>query len=174
MRTRAAVLTRSPVDGYRSRAACAIHLHRGARETAAERDALVAEACADDEALASRVRKLLAASDRDGDFLESPALAGRAQVHGPLPDAVGDYLVVRLLGSGGMATVYEAVQENPNRRVALKVMRGGIMRRDTLLRFRLEAETLAQLHHPGIAQIYEAGSAQLDEGERSPFFAMDW
>lgn len=138
-----------------------------------ERESRLTEACAGDIALAARVRKLLAASDRDTDFLESPALAGRLPGHAPMPDAVGDYLVVGVLGAGGMATVYEAVQENPNRRVALKVMRAGLSRTDALLRFRLEAETLARLQHPGIAQIYEAGSAMLGQETPSPFFAME-
>lgn len=138
-----------------------------------EREAWAMSACQGDEALASRVRKLLAASDRDSPFLESPALTDRAQTWAAVPDAVGDYLVVGVLGAGGMATVYEAVQENPNRRVALKVMRAGMTRTDALLRFRLEAETLAQLHHPGIAQIYEAGSAPLGQSAPSPFFAME-
>jgi eukaryotic-like serine/threonine-protein kinase len=86
---------------------------------------------------------------------------------------VGDYLVVGVLGTGGMATVYEAVQDNPKRRVALKVMHHSLSRTDALDRFRLEAETLARLHHPGIAQIYEAGMARLGAGASSPFFAME-
>lgn len=138
-----------------------------------EREARISEACGGDDGLASRVRKLLAASDRGTDFLESPALAGRNSTGAPWPDAVGDYLVVGVLGAGGMATVYEAVQENPNRRVALKVMRAGMSHTDALLRFRLEAETLARLQHPGIAQIYEAGSAMLGQNTPSPFFAME-
>lgn len=138
-----------------------------------DRESMVIEACQGDEALASRVRKLLAAADRDSDFLESPALAERSQTQFPIPDAVGDYLVVRVLGVGGMATVYEAVQKNPNRAVALKVMHTGLTRTDALLRFRLEAETLAHLHHPGIAQIYESGSTQLGQVAPSPFFAME-
>lgn len=138
-----------------------------------ERQLRVTEACAGDEILASRVWRLLAASDRDTDFLESPALSGRLPGGAPMPDAVGDYLVVGVLGTGGMATVYEAVQENPNRSVALKVMRAGLTHTDALLRFRLETETLARLHHPGIAQIYEAGSAMLGHDSPSPFFAME-
>jgi eukaryotic-like serine/threonine-protein kinase len=81
--------------------------------------------------------------------------------------------VVRVLGVGGMATVYEALQENPHRRVAVKVMHQAISHTDAFLRFRLETQTLARLRHPGIAQIYEAGTAALC-GERSvPFFAME-
>ena len=102
-----------------------------------ERETLLAQACEGDETLASRVRKLLAATDRDSDFLEFPALSGKTLGIAPMPDAVGEYLVVGVLGTGGMATVYEAVQANPNRRVALKVMRSGMTNTDALLRFRL-------------------------------------
>ncbi len=145
-----------------------------------QRDTLVAEACRDDEALAASVRSLLAASERHASFLESPALA-RAQITlaaeprsaAPVPQAIGDYLVVGVLGAGGMATVYEAVQENPNRRVALKVMHDGLNGTDAHLRFQLEAATLAQLQHPGIAQIYEAGYAQLGHAAPTPFFVME-
>lgn len=90
-----------------------------------------------------------------------------------VPDAVGTYLVIGVLGTGGMATVYEAVQQNPSRRVALKVMRQSMTSTDAFLRFRLEAEALARLHHPGIAQIYEAGTAPLGHASPSPFFAME-
>jgi non-specific serine/threonine protein kinase/serine/threonine-protein kinase len=139
----------------------------------AEREVKVSAECMGDELLESRVRKLLAASDRGGDFLEAPALARRPDKWARVPDAVGDYLVVGVLGVGGMATVYEAVQDNPSRRVALKVMHYGMTHTDAFLRFRLEAETLARLHHPGIAQIYEAGNAQLGQPAPSPFFAME-
>ncbi len=139
----------------------------------AERDAVVTAACAGDAALEARVRRLLVAADRSTGFLESPALAEHADVRTTVPDTVGNYLVVGVLGTGGMATVYEAVQENPSRRVALKVMHQSMTSTDAFLRFRLEAETLARLHHPGIAQIYEAGTAQIGRPTASPFFAME-
>lgn len=137
------------------------------------RDALIAEACAGDGVLEARVRKLLAASERSGDFLESPALDAHGGAAPLVPDAVGSYVVVGVLGTGGMATVYEAVQENPHRRVALKVLHQSMTSTDAFLRFRLETETLARLRHPGIAQIYEAGTAPLGLATPSPFFAME-
>ncbi len=138
-----------------------------------QREAWVREACAGDAALEARVRRLLTAAARSAGFLEAPALAHPTQDSLEVPDAVGDYLVIGVLGTGGMATVYEAVQDNPKRRVALKVMHRALSRTDALLRFRLEAETLARLHHPGIAQIYEAGTARLGQATSAPFFAME-
>ncbi len=138
-----------------------------------QRNAAVREACAGDPALLERVARLLRAAERSEGFLEAPAVASRAEPAAAVPDAVGSYLVVGVLGEGGMATVYEAVQENPHRRVALKVLHRSISHTDMLLRFRMEAQTLARLHHPGIAQIYEAGTAQLGQPVPSPFFAME-
>lgn len=131
-------------------------------------------ACADDAALARRVRELLAAAERMTSFLERPALSTADDELQPIPDAVGDYLVVGVLGVGGMAVVYEALQDQPRRRVALKVMRRGLTRREAYLRFRFETEVLARLRHPGIAQIFEAGTAHLGSGGAAPFFAMEF
>lgn len=138
-----------------------------------QRHALVSKACGGDAVLEAMVRKLLAASDRSTNFLESPPLSLRAGGGPPVPDAVGSYLVVGVLGTGGMATVYEAVQENPHRRVAVKVMNQSMTHTDALLRFRFETQTLAHLAHPGIARIYEAGMASLGGGGPTPFFAME-
>ncbi len=137
-----------------------------------QRDAMVREACDGDPDLYKRVARLLRAAERSTGFLDSPALSAAAAVPA-IPDAVGSYLVVGVLGVGGMATVYEAVQENPHRRVALKVLHRSISHTDAMLRFRLETQTLARLHHPGIAQIFEAGAAQLGQPVPSPFFAME-
>lgn len=136
----------------------------------AEREAMVVDACAGDTEVLKRVRRLLSVADRSAGFLDSPALARHEP---PLPDAVGTYLVVGVLGVGGMATVYEAMQESPNRRVAVKVMHHSMTHTDALLRFRLETQTLARLVHPGIARIYEAGTAQLGQSGPTPFFAME-
>ncbi len=138
-----------------------------------QRDAAVREACGDDADMLKRVNRLLRAAELSTGFLEAPAMSSYVEPAPLMPDAVGNYLVVGVLGVGGMATVYEALQENPHRRVALKVLHRSISHTDTLLRFRLEAQTLARLHHPGIAQIYEAGTAQLGQPVASPFFAME-
>ena len=66
--------------------------------------------------------------------------------------------------------MYEAEQDNPRRTVALKVIRPGLVSAELLTRFRHEAQILARLKHPGIAQVYEAGKA--DDGR--PFFAMEF
>ena len=89
-----------------------------------------------------------------------------------LQHAIGRYRIIRLLGEGGMGTVYEAEQDQPRRRVALKVIKSAHAGPEMLRRFQLESQTLGRLHHPGIAQIYEAGAAETEFGPQ-PFFAME-
>jgi non-specific serine/threonine protein kinase/serine/threonine-protein kinase len=71
-----------------------------------------------------------------------------------------------------MGTVYAAEQEQPHRSIALKVIRAGHASAERIQRFAREAEVLGRLQHPGIAQVYEAGTAQTPEGPQ-PFFAME-
>ncbi len=92
---------------------------------------------------------------------------------GPPPERIGSYRIARVIGSGGMGTVYEALQENPRRVVALKVMRRGIASSKAAARISHEAEILGRLRHPAIAQVYEAGA--YDDGTGSvPWFAMEY
>ncbi len=90
----------------------------------------------------------------------------------PLPDAIGRYRVVRLLGEGGMGTVYEAEQDQPRRMVAIKVLKSGLLSPDLRWRFEHETQALGRLRHAGIAQIYEAGTADSGSGPQ-PYFAME-
>jgi formylglycine-generating enzyme required for sulfatase activity len=71
-----------------------------------------------------------------------------------------------------MGIVYEAEQQTPRRRVAVKAMSPGLMREDMLHRFSQEAQFLGRLQHPNIARIFEAGTCDLGFGE-TPFFAME-
>jgi serine/threonine protein kinase/Tfp pilus assembly protein PilF len=72
-----------------------------------------------------------------------------------------------------MGYVYLAEQENPHRVVALKVIRQGFVNAQFLRRFEQEAHALGRLQHPGIAQIYEAGTADSGFGAQ-PYFAMEF
>jgi serine/threonine protein kinase/Tfp pilus assembly protein PilF len=89
------------------------------------------------------------------------------------PVTIGHYRILRLLGEGGMGSVYLAEQENPHRIVALKVIKPGIVNAELLRRFGQEANALGRLQHPGIAQIYEAGTADTGFGLQ-PYFAMEF
>lgn len=91
----------------------------------------------------------------------------------PIPPRIGRFRVLREIGRGGMGVVYEAQQEDPDRRVALKVIHPGLISRGLLRRFRQETRAMAQLRHPGVAQIYEAGASVEGDAESRPYFVME-
>jgi predicted Ser/Thr protein kinase len=149
--------------------------HRAVDLDPPQRAAFLDVQCAGDADLRAAVEELLQL-DRKGQaaesMLRSPLAGSRpmglAPPALPLP-AIGRYRVVRVLGEGGMGTVYEAEQDNPRRTVALKVMRAGLTSDFLLKRFAWEAQILGRLHHPGIAQVHDAGVA---EGGQ-PYFVME-
>jgi WD40 repeat protein len=159
---------------------------------AERRAAFLETACAGEPALRAEVESLLAC---DSDFAEGAGDDGMLKspiVRAPGPAAsqaggpsvtssphhpvtlsasrVGRYRIVRCIAEGGMGAVYEAEQDSPRRTVALKVIRPGLASPDLIKRFTHESQILGRLHHPGIAQVYEAGLA--DDGQ--PFFAMEF
>jgi eukaryotic-like serine/threonine-protein kinase len=89
---------------------------------------------------------------------------------------IGEFRLVRLLGSGGMGSVYEAEQQEPARRVALKLLHPGLASGPARRRFEAESDILAQLSHPHIAKVYASGVERLGTGALSlelPWFAME-
>lgn len=76
---------------------------------------------------------------------------------------LGEYQVLRRIGSGGMADVYAARQMKLQRDVALKILRSDGKHQDEegddsiLKRFQREAQAAARLNHPSIVQVYEFG-----------------
>ncbi len=106
-------------------------------------------------------------SEEDLDETRAPRAVGG------FPHKIGAYTIKRPIGSGGMGVVYEAVQENPRRAVAVKVMKQGVTSPSALRRFEYEAQILGRLTHPCIAQIYEAGTHEEPSGP-VPFFAMEY
>lgn len=152
-------------------------------ELAAEdRESFLTKQCGPDVELRVFVDELLMHDATGmGGFLRkpvfTPAHGEMADTEGGIPKRIGHYEIVRVLGEGGMGVVYEARQENPQRIVALKVLRSCLPSTNMLRRFQHEAKMLGQLQHPGIACIYEAGVAQIGNGEgllgQEPFFAME-
>jgi serine/threonine protein kinase len=71
---------------------------------------------------------------------------------------IPDYNIENVLGEGGMATVYLAIQQKLNRRVAIKVLNPALLKNKILAdRFMIEAQTAANLNHPNIISIYDVG-----------------
>jgi eukaryotic-like serine/threonine-protein kinase len=86
---------------------------------------------------------------------------------------LGGYEIVRLLGTGGMGEVYRAHDAKLGRAVAVKILPAFFTNdSDRVLRFQREAQALASLNHPHIAQIYALEG--LDGGPgREPFIVME-
>lgn len=83
----------------------------------------------------------------------------------------GEYRIVERIGSGGMGSVYKAVQPSMNRLVAIKVLHQKFAERhDLVARFRREARAMSQLQHPNTARVYKFG--ELPDG--SSYFVMDY
>ena len=138
---------------------------------------------ADDAELRDEVLALLEHDASGEDLLSAPLVAPELlprNIVDPAPGAelspgfkIGAYTIEALIGVGGMGAVYRARQDKPSRTVALKVIRAGMASPSLLRRMELEAELLGRLHHPGIAQIYQAGYAK-GESADIPYFAMEF
>ncbi|MFO0936983.1 MAG: protein kinase [Gemmataceae bacterium] len=159
---------------------------RAAELPRSEQSAFLDAECGGDAKLRSTLENLLAQDARlqsqsHLDFLKSPVQ--RVHAESGVPELsqlvkvnhagllfLGQYRLLRLIGEGGMGAVYEAEQNSPRRIVALKVVRDGLSTPSLRQRIMHEAQITGQLHHPGIAQVFEAGFAE----DGQPFFAMEF
>ena len=87
-------------------------------------------------------------------------------------DILPNYEVMDFIGRGGMGVVYKARQLSLNRIVAIKLLPREILREDLDFkqRFKLEAQTMAKLSHPGIVAVHDFG--ETEDGQL--FFAMEF
>jgi len=87
-----------------------------------------------------------------------------------MDEAFEGYQLLRIIGSGGMGTVYKAEQLSLRRIVALKVLLENLQRKTHVReRFEREALIMAQINHPNIVQVYETGST-----DHTSYFAMEY
>lgn len=139
--------------------------------------------CAEEPELRAEVERLLQHHDQSSGFLESPAVVatGMAARSGEIEtigafepgEVIGGFTIERCIGAGGMGMVYAARQHEPERLVALKVMRPGLASRSALRRFVQEGNVLARLTHPAIARVYASGVDRRASGILVPFLAME-
>jgi eukaryotic-like serine/threonine-protein kinase len=145
---------------------------------AEERAAYVERACAGDPALLRAVQALLAvdgmpAGPSAGLLPPPPSYRGSPEDSGPYTQTgqqVGPYLLVRLIGSGGMGRVFLAERRDVHKTVALKVLDGVVRGSQTRKRFLFERNVLARLDHPNIARFLDAGI----RSDGVPYFAMEY
>ena len=142
-----------------------------------QRLAFLEEACAENLELREFVDSMIVAHELSDDFLEPPTGAQlRGDTHAPIgmPDRVGAYTLVRKIGAGGMGTIYEAQQDAPQRKVALKIMREGVSTERARGRFLFEAEVLGRLQHENIARVLESGIHGNTDQNQLPWFALEY
>lgn len=144
-----------------------------------DRQAFLDERCPGLPDLRSEVERLLRHAEDDSPGFgtrATPLVAGLPPIlelaDDYKPERIGQFRILTVLGRGGMGVVYEAEQDSPRRVVALKVLLPGVATRDALQRFAFEVEALGSLQHPGIAQVFDAGVAETEHGNR-PYFAME-
>ena len=150
--------------------------HAAAELPAPEQKAFLEVECGDDPTLLAEVRSLLEEDargesllDRDVAQVAHQVLEGAAPPSIPL-ERFGPYRITAVLGEGGMGVVYLARRDDLDSLAAIKILRDAWLspaRRD---RFASEQRTLAQLHHPSIAQLYDADI--LPDG--TPWFVMEY
>jgi serine/threonine-protein kinase len=141
-----------------------------------ERAAWLAAHC-DDPQLRAAAERLLAAHERSGGILDEPLYApvddpARVASEPETGRRIGPYRTVRLLGRGGMGSVYLAKRADGQfeQQVALKLLRTGFDSEDHMQRFLAERQILATLSHPHIARLLDGGVTETGR----PFFVMEY
>jgi eukaryotic-like serine/threonine-protein kinase len=87
------------------------------------------------------------------------------------PQQIGRYHITQRLGRGGMGEVFEAEQTEPvHRKVALKLIKGGMDTQEVLARFDSERQALALMNHLNVARMLDAGATE----QGRPYFVMEF
>lgn len=97
-------------------------------------------------------------TEKGDQWLTLPAIRKEGQAGPSLPYDLGDYRLLSVLGRGGMGVVYLAEQKGLGRRVAVKMIRSGILASEAeVRRFSMEAKAAAALEHRNIVSVYQSG-----------------
>lgn len=160
------------------RARGALKLFEEALELSAEqREKWLSEVCDDDRELCREVQSLLSAHSEADDFLESAGALFPPYVDAEMLTGadvspgrkLGDFVVEKQIGAGGMGVVFRAHQVSLNRPVALKVLPPYLRYSESArTRFGREIEAAARLQHRNIVAVYTTG----DEGGAA-YYAME-
>src|SRR6185436_12304964 len=154
--------------------------HLALEREADARLSFVAQATAGDDDLRRELDSMLLHFEQSNSFIELPAYAVAAEeIVGDEPEeligtTLGPYRILDVLGKGGMGVVYRALDEELQRRVALKCLHPELTGdKSRILRFKQEARAASALNHPNILTVFAIGeidgrhyiSTELVEGE---------
>ena len=125
----------------------------------------------DNAALKARVLELLAA-DSSGNMSLKTGGASADAIPPLAPERIGAYRITGLIGQGGMGAVYEGERDSGDftHKVAIKIIRPGVLSEALIGRFRRERQILADLNHANIARLLDGG--ELEDG--SPYIIMEY
>src|SRR5579864_5682862 len=150
--------------------------HDAADLPKSEQRSFLAIACGNDDILLADVLALLEEDARNSSLLNRDVAQVAHQVlndKSPQPASFqefGHYKIKHVLGEGGMGVVYLAERKDLGSHVAIKILRDAWLSPARRERFAIEQRTLAQLNHPCIARLYDAGI--LADG--TPWFVMEY
>lgn len=144
-----------------------------------DRDAIIAGLCDGDAELIQEVQSLLRHEPQAHALLDSPIVNAntvidyRPKVLGSGTLKIPGFTLKGILGQGSSSIVYHAVQHNPQREVAIKVLRPLSCSQQATSRIQAEAHLLARLEHQAIARIHEVGVIE-SALHTQPFLVMDY
>ncbi len=148
-----------------------------------KRDAFINRVCSGNDELRAAITRLLECDAASLPLMELDSnerneirsLIDRSWAHVAdhcLPREIGQYRIVRKISAGSTSVVFEAMQDQPSRSVALKVMMPSWQRPHLFERFNREVQALGSLNHPYIARVYEANVVDFGFGLQ-PYVAME-
>src|ERR1700733_290954 len=137
-----------------------------------QRSAFLDRACGDNGLLRQEVEELLHVDAAAASFLKHPVFDIPTSDDSHASQAtIGPYMLLEIIGQGGMGEVWLAEQRQPvRRRVAIKLIKVGMDTKEVVARFESERQALALMDHPAIAKVFDAGSTP----EGKPYFVMEY
>lgn len=142
-----------------------------------QRQGFLEETCRGNPEMRARLEAMAATRDEAEQFFgitldtafEPPPEPDASAMLESVGTRIGRYLLLERLGEGGCGAVYLAEQLEPvRRRVALKIIRVGMDTDQIIARFEMERQALAQMDHPNIARVLDAGAT----ASGRPYFVM--
>ncbi|NGP87004.1 serine/threonine-protein kinase [Fodinibius halophilus] len=149
------------------------------------RPTFIEQKCSNNEELKSEVTQLLESIFESEGWLDNPTdykkefyeevsdeIEHITTAESLVGQQVGPYVIKEILGEGGMGTVYmaERADEEFDHKVAIKIIRHGRATKSNIRRFKREQQILANLNHPGIAQLFDGGITQ----DGFPYIIMEY
>jgi serine/threonine protein kinase/tetratricopeptide (TPR) repeat protein len=137
-----------------------------------EQASFIKEACASDQSLFESVTREVASASDDWADLDESAFQSEPIEADLIGALVGPYRVIRSLGEGGMGAVFLAERADGQfaQKVAIKLVRRGLLSTHVQKRLRIERQILATLDHPNIAKLLDGGTTS----EGTPYIVMEY